>query len=190
MADDASYSTIFANLNPPYRTIMADPPWRFASAATKADARKHYETMSIADLCAMPVADIAAEDAHLWLWAVNGLMEEAYQVVRAWGFTPITLVTWCKPGPGVGHYLRNNTEHIIFATRGKAMTPSEKPLSTWYVWPRTAHSVKPHQAGELIEQVSPGPYVEVFARVRRAGWDGWGNQVNEISYGVQESLLA
>lgn len=164
----------FAELNPPYSTIVADPPWRFASAATKADARRYYSTLALADIKALPVAAIAAESAHLWLWVVNGLMEEGYEVVRAWGFSPVTLVTWCKPGPGVGHYLRNNTEHAILATRGAPMTPDEKPLSTWFLWPRGAHSAKPDAFGDLVEQVSPGPYVELFCRRPRLGWDSWG----------------
>lgn len=164
----------WGGLTLPYATIVADPPWRFQFAATKADARKHYSTMSIEDITALPVADLAAPNAHLWLWAVNGLMEQAHQVARAWGFRPITIVTWDKPGPGVGHYLRNSTEHIIFATRGKPMTPAVKPLSTCYRWPRGAHSAKPAAALDLVEQVSPGPYVELFARQPRLGWDSWG----------------
>ncbi len=162
-------------LSPPYATIVADPPWRFQSAATKADARKHYSTMATGDLADMPVETLAAADAHLWVWAVNGLMEDAYALVRAWGFSPLTLVTWCKPGPGVGHYLRNNTEHLILASRGKAQTPDDKPLSTWFVWPRGAHSAKPAAAFDLIEAVSPGPYVELFCRQGRMGWDSWGH---------------
>lgn len=130
--------------------------------------------MSLEELCLMPVQGIAAKDSHLWMWSVNGLMEEAFVLVRAWGFSPITMVTWCKPGPGVGHYLRNNTEHLIFAGRGKPMVPDEKPMSTWYNWPRGAHSVKPSAAGDLIESVSPGPYLELFARAPRLGWDSWG----------------
>lgn len=165
----------FAGLTPPYATIVADPPWRFASAATKADAGKFYSTMALANICAMPVADLAATDAHLWLWAVNGLMEEAHQVIRAWGFRPLTIVTWCKDAPGVGHYLRNNTEHAILASRGQPMVPDEKPLSTWYVWPRGTHSAKPAGFGDLVERVSPGPYVELFARSPRLGWDSWGH---------------
>lgn len=161
-------------LTPPYSTIVADPPWRYASAATKADAGTRYSTMSLGDIQALPVLSLAADSAHLWLWATNGLMEEGYAVVRAWGFEPLTLVTWCKPGPGVGHYLRNNTEHVILASRGKASTPDDKPLSTWFVWPRTAHSVKPPAFGDLVEQVSPGPYVELFCRSPRMGWDSWG----------------
>lgn len=163
-------------LTPPYATIVADPPWRLPSAAaTKANANRFYSTMPTADICALPVDQLAADDAHLWLWAVNALVEDAYRVVRAWGFSPITMVTWCKPGPGVGHYLRTNTEHAIFATRGKPMTPAAKPLSTWYQWPRGAHSAKPAAFLDLVEQVSPGPYVELFCRQPRFGWDSWGH---------------
>ena len=166
--------SVFEGLNGPYSTIVADPPWRFGSAATKADARKHYSTMSTDEVCALPVAELMADDAHLYLWALNGMMEDGYRVVRAWGFTPITLLTWCKPQPGVGYYFRTNTEQVIFATRGKPMVPADKPLATWFLWPRGAHSAKPAAFGDLVEQVSPGPYVELFARNPRLGWDSWG----------------
>jgi N6-adenosine-specific RNA methylase IME4 len=159
-----------------YATIVADPPWRFGSAATKADARKHYSTMALEDICALPVEDLAADNAHLWLWILNGMVEEGYRVVRAWGFTPVTMLTWCKPQPGVGHYLRNNTEHCVLATRGTPMVPAHKPISTWFRWPRGAHSQKPEAFLDLVEQVSPGPYVELFARRDRLGWDTWGNE--------------
>ena len=163
-------------LSPPYATIVADPPWRFRApgASPKGDATRHYSTLSIPELCSLEVASLATENAHLWLWALNGMMEEAHQVVRAWGFSALTMVTWCKPGPGVGYYLRNNTEHAILASRGRPMTPEHVPLSTWYQWPRTQHSVKPAGFLDLVEQVSPGPYVELFARQGRLGWDTWG----------------
>jgi N6-adenosine-specific RNA methylase IME4 len=161
-------------LTPPYRCIVVDPPWRFAAAATKADARRHYSTLAIEELQALPVAELADTSAHLWLWGVNGLMEEAHSLVRAWGFSPVTIVTWCKPGPGVGHYLRNNTEHVILATKGPPVTPVNKPLSTWYLWQRGRHSEKPDAFMDLAEQVSPGPRVELFQRRCRFGWDGWG----------------
>lgn len=161
-------------LEPPYTTIVADPPWRYQSAATKADAAKRYSTMSMDELCDMDVSALAAESAHLWLWCTNALMEDGYRVVRAWGFRPMTIVTWCKPQPGVGYYLRNNTEHAIFATRGKPMVPERKPTSTWFVWRRGAHSSKPAAFLDLVEQVSPPPYVELFARDPRFGWDSWG----------------
>lgn len=160
-----------------YRTIVADPPWRLnQTASTKANAEKTYQTMTLADICGLPISALAGDDAHLWLWGINSMMEEAHQVVRAWGFSPLTIVTWCKKQPGVGHYLRNNTEHVILASRGKPQTPDHKPLSTWYVWPRGAHSEKPDAFYDLVEQVSPGPYVEVFARRHRFFWDVWGNE--------------
>lgn len=155
-----------------YTTIVADPPWRYGSvAATKANAQRHYDTMALHDLCGMPVEALAAPDAHLWLWAVNGLMEEAHRVTRAWGFFPTTLLTWCKSQPGVGHYMRTNTEHCIFATRGRPMVPEHKPLATWFQWPRGEHSAKPDAFYDLVEQVSPGPYAELFSRRARFGWD-------------------
>jgi N6-adenosine-specific RNA methylase IME4 len=157
-----------------YRTIVADPPWRYANTgATKADATKVYSTMTFGQICAVrdTVLALAAEDAHLWLWTTNALMEEGHDVVRAWGFRPLTLVTWCKPRPGVGHYLRNNTEHVILASRGKPMTPEHKPLSTWYEWPQGEHSAKPDAFYDLVEQVSPAPYAELFSRRARFGWD-------------------
>lgn len=88
---------MFDELSPPYRTIVADPPWKFASSSTKADASKHYTTTSTDDLAKMPVADLAADDAHLWCWAVNGMMEDAYRLVRAWGF----ILGWDGWGFGV-----------------------------------------------------------------------------------------
>lgn len=165
---------IWEGLNPPYSTIVADPPWRYQSAATKADARKHYSTMSMDEIAALPVEGLAAPDAHLWFWCTNALMEDGYRIVRAWGFKPITLLTWCKPGPGVGYYLRNNTEHAIFATRGKPIVPDSKAMASWFLWPRGEHSSKPDAFGDLVEQVSPAPRVELFCRRPRFGWDSWG----------------
>lgn len=163
----------FEELEQRYRCIVADPPWRFGSF-TKADPAKQYSTMTIEDICALPVEALAEDDCHLWLWAVNGLLHDAHHVVDAWGFKPVTVVTWCKRTPGVGHYLRNNTEHLLLASRGKPMVPAAKPLSTWYVWQRGAHSAKPEAALDLVEQVSPGPYLELFCRRQRFGWDTWG----------------
>jgi N6-adenosine-specific RNA methylase IME4 len=162
-----------------YRTVVADPSWRYGSqhgSAARGHARNHYNTMNLHEIMGLPVREWCEDDAHLWLWGVNQLMHEALDVVRAWGFAPMTIVTWCKKQPGVGYYLRNNTEHCIFATRGQPMVPEHKPTSTWYVWPRGAHSAKPDGFYDLVEQVSPGPYVEMFARRARFGWDYWGDQ--------------
>ena len=88
-------------------------------------------------------------------------------------------MTWCKKQPGVGNYLRNNTEHCILASRGAPMTPKDKPISTWYVWPRGRHSEKPDAFYDLVESVSPAPYLELFARRQRLGWDSWGDEALE-----------
>ena len=164
----------WGDLTPPYRTIVADPPWRFPSAFTKADAGKHYSTMSLGDICRLPVQQLADDSTHLWLWAVNGLLEEAFVVMRSWGFSLVTVVTWCKNRPGVGHYVRNNTEHVLLCSRGKPQVPEDKPLSSWFEWPVGVHSAKPEGFYGLVETVSPGPYVELFARQPHLGWDSWG----------------
>jgi len=139
---------------------------------------RHYSTMAVEEICALDVDGLAAPDAHLWVWGVNRLLEDAYRVVRAWGFTPMSLLTWTKQGPGMGYYLRNNTEHAILATRGRPMVPGKAAISSWYAWPREKHSVKPDAFYDLVEQVSPGPYVELFARRARPGWERWGDEVD------------
>lgn len=160
-------------LTPPYSTIVADPPWR-GYGGVKGNPDRHYSTMPTPDICALDVPAIAADDAHLYLWTNNRIMADGFRVVEAWGFEVCTILTWCKPGPGVGYYFRNNTEHAIFATRGKPMVPDHAPTSTWWLWSRGAHSAKPDAFGDLVEQVSPGPYVELFCRRPRLGWDSWG----------------
>lgn len=161
-----------------YRTIVADPPWRYASAATKADAAKHYETQTLGWIMSLgdDVRALAEDDAHLWLWTTNAFIEEGYDVVRAWGFRPLTLLTWCKKQPGVGYYLRNNTEHCVLASRGKPLVPDKKVMASWFIWPRNEHSAKPEAFYDVVEQVSPGPWLEMFSRRARLGWDVWGNE--------------
>lgn len=162
-----------------FKTIVADPPWASMhqrSTYHRGKPERHYGTMPTEDIMALDVDVLAAPDAHLWVWGVNRMMEDAYRVVRAWGFTPMSLLTWCKPGPGMGYYLRNNTEHVIFATRGKPMVPERKVLSSWFEWPRLRHSEKPAEFFDIVEQVSPGPYLEMFARTARPGWSAWGNE--------------
>lgn len=168
---------IWEGLTPPYSTIVADPPWRYGSQSgtpSRGHARKHYSTMDMEPIRALRVRDLAADSSHLWLWAVNQLLDEAFQLTRLWGFNPVTVLTWCKTGPGVGYYLRNNTEHCLLATRGKPIVPEQKAMASWFNWPRGQHSVKPAAFYDLVEVVSPGPYVELFARQPRLGWDSWG----------------
>ena len=167
-------------MNGLYRTIVADPPWpSMHQRATyhRGKPERHYRTMPVDEIAALSVGDLAAADAHLWIWGVNRTLDAAYQVAKAWGFTPVSLLTWCKPGPGMGYYLRNNTEHCVLATRGKPMVPAKAATSSWYVWARRRHSEKPEHFYDLVERLSPGPYLDIFARTCRLGWDAAGDQI-------------
>jgi len=132
--------------------------------------------METDDICALPISDLADSDAYLWCWGINSMMEDAHRVVRAWGFSPISLVTWCKKQPGVGVYVRNNTEHAILAKRGRPPVTEKAASATWYLWPRAEHSRKPDAFYDLVETITPGPYLELFARRARFGWSYWGDE--------------
>jgi len=123
-------------------------------------------------LCGYPIAD----NAHLYLWTTNAFMVQAHQVAEAWGFIPRTILTWCKPRLGMGHYYRNTTEHVIFAVRGK-LAVLRHDQKTHFEAPVGRHSEKPQRLYEIIEQTSPGPYLELFARGRRAGWTSYGDEL-------------
>lgn len=159
-----------------FRTIYADPPWPFDDTATRGAAENHYPTMSIAEICALPVSDLAADDAHLYLWTTNSHLHDAFHVVAAWGFEYKTLITWVKPQIGLGHYFRGATEHILFCVRGN-LPMSQVGERNWFEAPRQEHSRKPAFFYELVERCSPGPRLELFARTKRAGWVAWGNEV-------------
>jgi len=172
-----------------YRTIVADPPWdvqRLESPGAKAfgtqtgtlrSVRLPYPTMSLAEIAALPVAALAEDDAHLYVWTVNRYVEATYEIARAWGFRPATLLTWAKApmGLGPGGAFSQTTEHVLFARRGRDVRKARSD-STWWAWKRGAHSAKPEGFLDVVEQVSPGPYVELFARRDRLGWDTWGNE--------------
>ena len=164
-----------------YRTIVVDPPWPYrVHDRTKAEARRHYPLMSLVELAKLDVGSYAHEDgAALWLWTTNRFVVAAHQLAVEWDFQPVTMITWCKTGqPGVGHRVRSNTEHCLLATRGKLSTPTEPLMSSWYVWPRhrvgrRSHSYKPPAFFSLVEKATPGPWLEMFGRQCRLGWDTW-----------------
>ena len=184
-----------------YRTICADPPWpqKDSGRRTLAEGGRWdtsgrgvagkravvpYERMSIAEIAALPVGDLADRDSHLYLWTTNGFLGDALALLPGWGFRFSTLLTWCKPpmGLGLGGTFVNTTEFVIFARRGtlKAHTRID---TTWWRWPRPylsgsgpTHSAKPEAFLDMVEQVSPGPYLELFARRARFGWDYFGDQ--------------
>ncbi len=149
-----------------------------------------YRLMTIPEIEALPVRTLAERDAHLYLWTVSSCLESAYMVARAWGFTPATLLTWCKipMGLGLGGTFVNTTEFVLFCRRGTL--PAKRRIdTTWWQWPRqSSHSGKPEHFIDMVEQVSPGPYVELFARRHRLGWDVWGDQsANTASLAVSQS---
>ncbi|MBP2312127.1 MT-A70 family methyltransferase [Azospirillum soli] len=175
-----------------FATVMADPPWRFVNRTGKM-APEHrrlsrYGTMTVEEICALPVAGIVAPTAHLYLWVPNALLPEGLQVMQAWGFEYKTNIVWHKvrkdggsDGRGVGFYFRNVTELILFGVRGKnARTLPPGRTQVNYIGTRKReHSRKPDEQYELIEACSPGPYLEMFARGARPSWAVWGNQADD-----------
>lgn len=163
-----------------FRTILADPPWEHQQQNETKGAIKHYQLMSLERIKAMPVVDLAEDDAHLWLWCTNASLRDGYDVAEAWGFTTRSVLTWVKFRLGLGHFLRNSTEHVLFGTRGRAPVQF-RSQPTWINAPVEEHSRKPDELYSVIERVSPGPYLELFARRRppsTRGWFIWGNEVD------------
>ena len=162
-----------------YRTILADPPWDVHQKGERGAAR-HYNLMTLSRIKNMPVADLAEPDAHLWLWVTNATLRDGYDVAEAWGFTVRSPLTWIKFKLGLGVYLRNSTEHLLFCTRGKAPV-NYRAQPTWLNAPVQDHSHKPEEQYALIERVSGGPYLELFARRRPPSdkpWAVWGNEID------------
>lgn len=144
----------------------------------------------------MPVADLVDDDAHLWLWCTNATIEAAFETARKFGFSPRSMLTWVKPRVGLGVYLRNSTEQLLFATRGKAPVLFHGQ-PTWAFMPLQDHSHKPEEQFAIIERCSPGPYLELFARRRPPSdkqWLVWGAQIaSDISipgYPVPSDVVA
>jgi N6-adenosine-specific RNA methylase IME4 len=175
-----------------FATILADPPWRFMNRTGKV-APEHrrlsrYSTMTLDEICGLPVEGSAAKTAHLYLWTPNALMPDALKVMEAWGFTYKANIIWHKvrkdggsDGRGVGFYFRNVTEMILFGTRGpnaRTLGPGRSQVNMLQSRKRE-HSRKPDEQYRLIEACSPGPYLELFARGERKNWTVWGNQADE-----------
>ena len=159
-----------------FATILADPPWDVLQKGGRG-AHRHYSLMTMEAIAALPVERLANGDAHLWLWVTNATLFAGQAVMQGWGFTYRSCLTWVKPGLGLGsYYLRNNTEHLLLGTRGKAPV-LYRSQPTWLFAPKQEHSHKPEEQYAVIERCSPGPYLELFARRKRPGWRVWGNEV-------------
>jgi len=162
-----------------YRTVIADPPWDVQQKGNYG-AVNHYNLLSIPQIKAMPVADLMEENSHAWLWVTNSTLRVGFEVLEAWGFTPRSVFSWIKAtggALGLGVYLRNNTEHVLLGTRGKApILFNAQP--NWGFFPRQDHSHKPEEIYSIVRRCSPGPYLELFARRREPDFDAWGNEID------------
>ena len=168
-----------------YVIIAADPPWKFLHGGQNPihpcrNPKRHYQCMSLEDICALPVVSIAAADAALFLWTTNAHLADAMKVIEAWDFKYISNCAWIKPRMGLGANFRNQHELMLFARGGNLLAPKDyrRPLS-FFEGDTFRHSQKPDEAYERIERMYPGhgPRIELFARQVRPGWHRWGNEV-------------
>lgn len=172
-----------------YGLIMADPPWTFRTRSAKGITAKgaggQYATRTLAEIMSMPVADLAAKDAILWLWATNPMLPEAFMVMRAWGFTFKTAGHWVKTTKhgklafGTGYILRCAGEPFLIGTRGKPRTA--RNVRSVVMGPVRQHSRKPDEAYAEAEKLLPGvDRLDLFARQERSGWTAWGNEIGKF----------
>ncbi len=172
-----------------YKTIYADPPWmERGGGKIKRGADRHYPLMKTRDIMALPVQELVAPaGCHLYLWTTNNFLPDALQVIKAWGFEYVTMITWLKDRQGLGQYYRGLTEHCIFARTKKCLP--YKLLEgrrcqgvTGFMESKGAHSAKPDTMRKMIESVSYAPRIELFAREPHGGWDVWGNGVQGVPF--------
>ena len=177
--------------NSKFGTVLADPPWRFANRTGKMAPEhkrlKRYETMSIEDICAMPIGDLTTDNSHLYLWCPNALLPWGLMVMEQWGFTYKSNIVWYKirkdggpDGRGVGFYFRNVTELLLFGVKGhmRTLAPGRRQVNILETMKRE-HSRKPDEMYDIIEDCSPGKYLELFAREKRDDWKQWGNELGQ-----------
>jgi N6-adenosine-specific RNA methylase IME4 len=190
--------TVFGSLpRHHYGAIYADPPWRWKAYSAKGEGRgavAHYNVMTLGDLRALPVADLAAPDCALFLWSIDSMLPEALALIEAWGFTYKTIgFCWAKPNTksvgyfiGLGYWTRANTELCLLATLGKPKRLA-RDVRRLIVAPRREHSRKPDEARAGIERLVAGPYLEMFARESAPGWDTWGHEAELFDQGPVET---
>jgi N6-adenosine-specific RNA methylase IME4 len=175
-----------------FGTILADPPWQFTNKTGKV-APEHkrlsrYATLTFAEIEELPITQITASKAHLYLWCPNALLPQGLSVMKAWGFVYKSNIVWHKirkdggsDGRGVGFYFRNVTELLLFGVRGKSartLAPGRRQVN-YLATRKREHSRKPDEQYEIIEACSAGPYVELFARGLRRNWAVWGDQADD-----------
>ncbi len=177
-----------------YRTIVADPPWDHSDgtglslagggglvmgdpwAGQTRTTKVPYSCMSVDEIAAIPVDRMADSEAHLYLWTTNRFLRQSYEVAETWGFLPVKPLVWCKSPKGfMGGSFTSSVEYILFARRG-SLAHLSRAGTQWWTWKRGKHSAKPEAFLDMVEAVSPGPYLELFARRQRLGWHTWGNE--------------
>jgi N6-adenosine-specific RNA methylase IME4 len=164
----------------PYRVLYADPPWQYFSTDPyyQGHARDHYRTLSITQLCALPVKRLLTPKAVLFLWITSPILAECFPVIKAWGFTYKTNLVWHKDTHNYGYYLSNEHELLLICTRGACKPDVENRFPSVQRIVRTSHSTKPLEIRMLIDTLYPeGRRLELFARTHTPGWDVWGDAV-------------
>ncbi len=164
-----------------YQTIVVDPPWDISELGDNEPfgrSEPTYSSMTVKEIINEQIDQYATPNCHLYLWGINRMVFYTEQVIKAWGFRYVTMLTWCKPVIGMGNYYRNNTEHIFFGIRGK-LPLLRNDAGTWFQAKRgdKGHSSKPNEFYKLIETCSPGPRLDYFAREPRKGWDSYGAEL-------------
>lgn len=169
-----------------YRTIVADPPWEYdegTGASYSTRGRRNcdlpYPSMTVDEIAALPVHELADKRSTLFLWTTNRYLEDAFHICREWRFPHIATLVWTKQrGLGSGGVFYSNIEFVLYCRRPQVAAPA-RIHSRWFDWGRSEHSRKPEAFLDMVESVSPGPYLEMFARRQRLGWDTWGNEALE-----------
>lgn len=182
-----------------YHTIYADPPWpEYGGGKIKRGADRHYPLMRTGDIASTLLKvsmELAEKDCHLYLWTTNNHLPSAIKIMEESGFKYKTLITWAKDRIGLGQYFRGQTEHCLFGVKGnlpyKIGDGKRQQGTTLITAPRGEHSAKPEEMRQMIERVSYGPFLELYARTKTKGWDCWGNQIeNDIElYGENAYLI-
>ena len=159
-----------------FGTIYADPPWPYSNQATRSATDNFYDTMTLEDIAALPVPQLTADKAHLHLWTTNGFLFESRAILEAWGFTYKSCFVWVKPQMGIGNYWRVSHEFMLLGVKGGLVFADHGQMS-WLRHDRIGHSRKPEAIRQIIEKVSPGPYLELFGRRPIDGWTVYGNEI-------------
>lgn len=188
-AANENETSVFEGLRGSFGTILIDPPWRFSNRTGKIAPEhkrlRRYPTLSFEEIAGLPVGDFAAEKSHLYMWCPNALLLEGLQIMKAWGFKYKTNIVWYKvrkdggpDGRGVGFYFRNVTELVLFGVKGhlRTLKPGRTQVNVMLTR-KEEHSKKPDELYRVIEECSPGPFLELFARFKRPGWKQCGDEI-------------